>query len=158
MEDQIKKHYSKQEALLKIEHYCSYQERCQMEVRNKLYGFGLNSTDVNELLEGLVRKGFLNEERFACAYAGGKFRQKKWGRNKIIRELKLKQISEYCIKKAMKEIDASDYRNSLIKTAEKYAALHPTGSIYARKQKLLKYLMGRGYEYEECQQIMDVII
>jgi regulatory protein len=158
MEEKIKKYCSKQEAQLKIEHYCSYQERCQMEVRDKLYGFGLNSTDVNELLEGLVRKGFLNEERFACAYAGGKFRQKRWGRNKIIRELKSRQISDYCIKKAMKEIDAADYRNSLIKTAEKYAATHQTGSDYARKQKLLKYLMGRGYEYEECQQILDVII
>ncbi len=154
MEEKNKPKYGLNEAMLKIEHYCAYQERCQKEVKEKLFSYGLNSSEVNQLLEKLVSRGFLNEERFAKAFAGGKFRQKKWGRNKIVRELKLRQISEYCIKKALKEIDDADYSSTIEKTAAKYAAGLKSGTSFARKQKVIKYLMSRGFEYEQCHDII----
>lgn len=145
------------EARSKIERYCAYQERCHKEVSDKLYTFGLNSSEVAELQSEMVKKGFLNEERFARAFAGGKFRQKKWGRKKIIHELKLRQISAYCINKAMSEIDDDVYNGSLQKTAEKYASKVKAGSNAERKQKTLKYLLGKGYEYDVCQEILRTI-
>jgi regulatory protein len=147
-----------QEARPKIEYYCAYQERCHKEVTDKLYGYGLNTDEVRELLTHLVKAGFLNEERFARAFAGGKFRQKNWGKNKIIRELKLRGISEYCIKKAMSEIADDDYEDSLKQVAEKYLATHKGGPVWQLKQKALKHLVAKGYEYEECHKILQGIL
>ena len=92
-----------------ILHYCQYQERCHSEVRNKLYELGCNKDDVEQHIIDLIETGILNEERFAKAYAGGKFRMKQWGREKIRQQLKFRKISEYCIRKGLAEIDGNEY-------------------------------------------------
>jgi regulatory protein len=102
-------------ALEKIKHYCSYQERNHQEVKDKLYSFGLFASQVEEILSELISENYLNEERYAIAFAGGKFRMKDWGRIKIRYELKKNKVSDYCIKKALAQIDETDY----IKTAKK---------------------------------------
>ena len=102
-----------------ILHYCKYQERCHSEVRNKLYELGFTTPEVEQQIAGLIETGVLNEERFARAFAGGKFRMKQWGREKIKQQLKLRKISDYCIKKAMTEIDGDDYDETLNKLAYK---------------------------------------
>src|SRR5688500_741234 len=101
------------QALIKARNYCAYQERCQQEVRDKLYEWGLWPEAVENIIVELITDNFLNEERFATTFAGGKFRIKKWGRVKIKLELKKRKISEYCIKQAMKEIDEKDYLKTL---------------------------------------------
>src|SRR6478672_11099295 len=80
--------YTQHQALVKAEAWCAYQERCQQEVRDKIYSWGLHEHEVENVIAELISKNFLNEERFAKAYAGGKFRIKKWGRVKIRMELK----------------------------------------------------------------------
>ena len=110
---------SKEQALPKIKQYCTYQERCHAEVKEKLYAFGLYKKDVEQLMSQLIEENYLNEERFAIQYAGGKFRMNQWGRIKIKYALKQKQVSDYCIKKALKEINESDYKKTLQKLAEK---------------------------------------
>src|SRR5487761_1922976 len=97
------------QAATRIRHYCAYQERCHAEVKDKLYSFGLHKNEVEPILSELVSENFLNEERFAIQYAGGKFRIKHWGKIKIKQGLQQKQVSAYCIKKALKEIDEDDY-------------------------------------------------
>ena len=113
-----KKIHSAQEALKKACKYCAYQERSQQEVRDKLYELGLHKKDVELIISQLVTEGFINEERFAIAYAGGKFRIKQWGRIKIKYELKKKQVSEYCIKKALQQIKEDEYHEVLKKLAD----------------------------------------
>ena len=105
-----------QQALPKAKHYCAYQERCHSEVKEKLYGFGLNKMEAEQIISKLIEENYLNEERFAILYAGGHFRTKHWGRVKIKYELKKKMVSEYCIKKALASINSADY----IKTLNKY--------------------------------------
>lgn len=102
-----------------ILHYCKYQERCHSEVRNKLYELGLYKEDVEWHISNLISEGALNEERFAIAFACGKFRMKQWGKEKIRQQLKLRKISEYCIKKALAEIDGYEYEATLKKLVEK---------------------------------------
>ncbi len=155
MEHSGEKKYSAKEAIPKIEYFCDYRERCQKEVRDKLFSYGLRSTEVEEILAELVKKKIVNEERFAKAFAGGKFRQNKWGRKKIIIELKARNISAYCIQKALLEIEQDDYTGTIEKSAEKYAATLKGLSQFAAKQKTLKYLMNKGFEYDECQNIVD---
>src|SRR5437588_10925964 len=96
-------------ALAKAEHYCAYQERSQQEVRDKLYEWGLYPAGVENVIMHLIEGNFINEERFANAYAIGKFRQKGWGMIKIKQGLKFKKVSEPLIKKALKSINEDDY-------------------------------------------------
>lgn len=130
-----------------IYNYCNYQERSHKEVRNKLHELGCKTTEVNELIAELIEVGLLNEERYARAIARGKFRIKRWGRNKIISALKLQQISEYCIRKALTEIDEDEYIEVLKRLAEKrWAELSSERSKLIKKKKFYTFLLQRGFE------------
>jgi regulatory protein len=139
--------FTPQQAIPKIKQYCAYQERCHAEVKDKLYLFGLHRKEVDEIIVHLIGENYLNEERFAIQYAGGKFRIKHWGKNKIKQALKQKQVSDYCIKKALKEIDDTDYIKTFQKLAEqKLQSLKSEKNIFIKKRKLQDFLLGKGYE------------
>ena len=143
-----KKKLTKEQALQKLRHYCRYQERCHSEVKQKLYELGIRKTDHDEIMATLIEGGYLNEERFALAYAAGKFRIKQWGRIKIKYELKQKGISGYNIKKALEQINEEEYSKTLQKlTDEKYTALKSEQYLLRRK-KTMDYLLQKGYEME----------
>jgi regulatory protein len=147
-----KKHLTKEQALQKLKHYCGYQERSHSEVKEKLYSLGVWKQDHDELISSLIEENYLNEERFAIAFARGKFRMKQWGRVKIKYELKQKQVSEYCIKKALKEIEEEEYSMLLKKLAtEKYASLK-SEQYMVRKKKTMDYLLQKGFEMELIKQ------
>lgn len=142
-----KQQLTKEQAHQKAKHYCAYQERCHSEVKEKLYGFGLRKVEVEELLSTLIEEDYLNEERYAVQFTGGRFRMKHWGRVKIKYELKQKQVSEYVIKKAMKVIDEKDYMATLYKLYEqKEKLLSSEKNQFTKKRKLQDYLLQKGFE------------
>lgn len=143
-----KNQLTKEQALQKLKHYCGYQERCHAEVKQKLYDLGVWKKDHDNIIATLIEENYLNEERFAVMFAGGKFRMKQWGRKKILYALKEKQISAYCVKKAMQQIDEDEYGKVFGKIiTERYAALK--GEQYlVRKKKTIDYMIQRGYEIE----------
>lgn len=150
-----KKPLTKEQALQKLKHYCAYQERCHSEVKEKLYQLGVWKKDHDEIMASLIEENYLNEERFAIAYAGGKFRVKQWGRVKIKYELKQKQVSDYSIKKAMKQIDEEEYLSVLNKLAqEKYAALK-SEQYLLRKKKTMDYLLAKGFEADLVRKAVE---
>ena len=135
-----------EKALQKARHYCAWQERCHAEVKEKLYALGLRKAQVEEALSTLIEENYLNEERFARAFAGGKFRMKQWGKKKILAELKLKKVSEYNIRIAMNEIDNDDYQNTVIKlVTAKWKSLKNEQYI-TRQAKTLRYMQQKGFE------------
>ena len=143
-----KKSLTKEQAYQKLRHYCAYQDRCHSEVKNKAYLLGLRKPDVEELTSKLIEENCLNEERFAKAFAGGKFRIKQWGRMKIIGELKEKHISSYCIAAAMEEIDENKYKQVLHKLAVKrWNSISGTGTnLFVKMTKTRNFLLLKGYE------------
>ncbi|MBS1736556.1 MAG: RecX family transcriptional regulator [Bacteroidetes bacterium] len=144
------------QALEKIKGYCAYQERCHSDVINKLYSFGLNKNEVAEITAQLVSENYLNEQRFAIMFAGGKFRMKHWGKNKIIYELKQKQVSDYCIKKALTTIDFNEYETTFQKlAAQKLKTLKSEKNIFIKKKKLQTYLLSKGYESKEIYNLLN---
>lgn len=150
-----KKTLTKEQALQKLKHYCGYQERSHYEVKQKMYDLGVWKKDHDELLSALIEEGYLNEERFAIAFAGGKWRMKQWGRVKIRYELKQRQVSDYCIKKALKQIDETEYLGVLQKLAdEKYAELK-SEQYLNRKKKTIDYLLQKGFEMELVRTVLD---
>lgn len=139
-----------------ILHYCEYQERCHSEVRNKLYELGCVTQDIELHLAKLIENGVLNEERFAKAFAGGRFRVKQWGREKIRQQLRLRKISEYCIKKALLELDEVEYEKALSKLAyKKTAELAKERNRIAAKAKLFRYLVQKGYEVDLVKNVLN---
>lgn len=148
MEDEktFKKKYTPQQAKLKLEAWCAYQERSHFEVKEKLYSYGLYSNDVNDILSHLIQHNFLNETRFAEAYVSGKFKIKGWGRNKIKQGLKLKRVSDPNIKIGLKQLNTDDYFAMLTKLAAKKNKLIKEKNKLKRKYKLMSFLAAKGYE------------
>lgn len=146
------------QALPKVKYYCTYQDRCHNEVKDKLYGFGLNKSEVDMIVSTLIEEDYLNEERFAIMFAGGHFRTKHWGRVKIIYELKKKMVSEYCIKKALAGIDDQDYLKSLNKLAGiKLMSLKSEKNIFIKKKKLRDHLIMKGYERDLVYDVVNAM-
>lgn len=151
-------HFTPEQSIPKIKQYCAYQERCHAEVRDKLYSFGLNKIEVEEIISTLISENYLNEERFAIHYAGGKFRMKQWGKNKIKQSLKFKQVSDYCIKKALKEINEREYEKTFQKlTEQKLKTLKSEKNIFIKKRKLQDFLLQKGYENEMIREVVNKI-
>lgn len=151
-----RKQLSKEQALQKAKQYCAYQERSHAEVKEKLYSFGLYKQQVEELLSQLIEEDYLNEERFAIQFVGGKFRMKQWGRVKIKYELKQKQVSEYCIKKALKQIPEQEYLSTLQKlSAKKWTLIKKSDTNkYSRLAKLTDYLLQKGFELDLVRKVV----
>jgi regulatory protein len=143
-----KKFYTPAQAFDRISSYCAYQERSHKEVRNKLYEYGLHRGDVEELLAKLITEGFLNEERFAKAFAGGKFRMKKWGRNKIVHELESHGVTSKCIQKGLAELSDSDYKKTLRGLLVKKLDLTKEPNLFKKRDKAARFAIGKGYESE----------
>jgi regulatory protein len=142
----------------KIKHYCGYQERSHAEVKEKLYSFGLRKAEVEQLISKMIEENYLNEERYAIAFAGGHFRMKQWGKTKIKYELKQKRISDYCIKKALSLIDIEDYEKTFRSLADtKLKALKSEQNIFTKKKKLQNYLIGKGYEFDLIGKVVNEI-
>lgn len=154
-----RKTLTREQALQKLRHYCAYQERSHAEAKEKLYSFGLRKQAVEEALCQLIEEDYLNEERFAIQFAGGKFRMKQWGRVKIKHALKQKQVSDYCISKAMKQLDEKEYEKTLHKLAEqKWKTIKGEGvNLFVKMNKTTDYLLQKGYEHELIKEAIDLL-
>jgi regulatory protein len=137
-----------QQAREKIQRYCAYQDRSHSEVRNKLYELGVFSDDAEAVITELIQEGFLNEERFAKSFAGGKFRIKKWGRLKIENALEKKGVSKNCIRLGLKDINEEAYVETLRNLLEQKLESLEEQNIYIKRDKLSNYAIQKGYEPE----------
>ena len=144
-----------QQALQKLKHFCGYQERSHHETVQKLYSLGLYKKEVDTLLSQLIEENYLNEERYAIAFAVGKFRIKQWGKVKIKYELQQNRVSSYNIIKALKEIDETDYIKTLAALAtKKWTSLK--GEQYLNRQsKTNSYLLQKGFEQNLIAQAVN---
>ncbi|MDD5570328.1 MAG: regulatory protein RecX [Bacteroidales bacterium] len=142
-------------AIEKAKKYCAYQERAHSEVRKKLHEWGINEENVEGIISKLITERFINEERFAIAFARGKFRIKKWGKNKIKAELKKRKITEYCLNKALSEIDRKEYIKTLKEIILKKEKEIKEKSEIKRKRKLSQYAISRGFESELVWEVIN---
>ncbi|WP_276168986.1 regulatory protein RecX [Zobellia alginiliquefaciens] len=150
--------YSIEEAKRKLEGYCAYQDRCHKEVVAKLREMRMIPEAIDQIVVHLINENFLNEERFAQSFARGKFAIKKWGKKRIVSELKQRNISKYNITTALKEIDSEDYLKTLDALAEKRLSQITDQNPLRRKKKLADYLLYRGWEshlvYEKLKELV----
>lgn len=148
------KTYTVDEALLRMMKYCAYQERCHLEVEQKLKEMRMIPVAQEKITLQLMQDNFLNEERFAKALVRGKFLIKKWGRKKIEQQLQQKQISSFNKKTALLEIDPEQYYENLNEWATK-KSMQLGKLTYANQQKLYTFLYSKGYESELISEVIN---
>lgn len=134
------------DAKKKIEYYCAYQERCHDEVIQKLREMSLSVNEIDEVVVHLIQNNFLNEERFACSFARGKHRIKHWGKIRIVNELKFRNISQYNITKALKEITPEDYLMSFHFLSDRFWENITESNTLKKRKKFCDYLLRKGFE------------
>lgn len=134
------------EIVSKMEYYCSYQERCHADVAQKLREFSLSNDEKEELIVSLLQNNYLNEERFALLFSVSKFHQKKWGKLRIKNELKARQISDFLIQKALKEINSDEYDATFDLLAEHQWEQIREPNPLKKKKKFCDYLLRKGWE------------
>lgn len=153
------KTYTVSEATQRIERYCAYQERCHKEVQRKLKQMRMIPEAIDQIIHHLLQHNYLNETRFSQAFARGKFNIKKWGKNRIVRELKFREISKYNITLALKEIPEAEYHKAFHELAEKrMTQITSEENLQKKRKKLADYLLYRGWEsnlvWEKVRQLI----
>ncbi|MFK8060690.1 MAG: regulatory protein RecX [Polaribacter sp.] len=154
----LKKSFTVDEIKRKLEQYCVYQDRCHKEVEQKMRDYNLIPEAKELILLSLMKDNFLNEERFSKSFARGKFRIKNWGKQRIVRELKFKDISAYNIKTALKEIDEKEYITTIYRITENRNEVISEPNIYKRKKKLTDFLMRKGFEYDLIYKVVGEVV
>jgi regulatory protein len=152
------KSYTVKEALLLLERYCIYQDRCHVEVEKKIDDINMINEVKEHIIIHLIQHNFLNEERFAKSFARGKFNIKKWGKYKIKNELKFRKISTYNIKTAMAEIDDDTYFKTIETLVTKKANSLTEKNSFIKKKKVLNYLLQKGYEFKDVIEVINKIV
>ncbi len=147
--------YTVNEATRKMERYCTCQDRCHQEVLGKLREMRMIPEAIDKIMGHLIAHGFLNEERFARSFVRGKFRIKKWGRVRITRELKNRDISPYIIRMAFEELDDREYSDTLRDLARKRLSQLEGIDPRLQKKKLYDYLLYRGWESSRIYDQLD---
>ena len=153
-----RKTYTPSQAKPKIEKFCAYQERSHQQVKRKLQGYGLNGMDADILLVELMHANFLNEERYAMAYARGKFKIKGWGKAKIKQGLKREGVGEKLIQQALASLGMDDYLDTLNTLATKKWPLIKGASHIEKVFKLKRYLVGKGYDFEAIDKAIAQVV
>ncbi len=143
---QSKRVYKISEAKERIKDFCSLQDKCQWDVRKKLNQWGLLENTKDLIMMELIEDGFIDEERFSKSFCRGKFRIKKWGRLKIVNELKSKNISNVCIRKGLQQIKEEEYLKTLQELYDKKKSFLKDNNWFIKKGKIAKHLQQKGFE------------
>lgn len=152
--------YTLTEAMRKAENYCVYQERCHQEVISKLKSMRMIPEAIDVIMVHLIEHDFLNETRFSASFARGKHRIKNWGITRIVRELKMRGISEYNIKQGLKELEMEDYHSNFDVLAERHWNQMTEKNKMTKRRKFCDFLLRKGFEssmiYDKMKQLEKI--
>jgi regulatory protein len=153
-----RKRLTKEQALQKLRFYCRYQQRCQSEIKGKLFELGIDKKEHDQLMAELIKENCINDDRFAEAFVSGRFKMKQWGRKKIEKGLREKRISDEIAQKALEQINTNEYAAILGKLAkERYASLKHEQYL-TRKKKTMDYLMQKGFEADLIKDTLNNLL
>lgn len=136
---------------------CSRKEYCEFDIREKLSHATISPKDSNEIIAILKKLNMINDERYAMAYANDKFKFNKWGKQKIKTMLQMKYITEHIIELAIAQIDSNSHKEQCLALLQNKARSTKAKDIFELKNKLLRYAIGRGFDYETSLQALSEI-
>ncbi len=154
MTEKPKKAIKPQDALLRLEALCAQSEQCSMDIRQKLYRWGISASNSEKIIKKLIETRFVDDARFAVAYCRDKYRFNKWGKIKIIYGLRAKQISNIDIQNALAEINNEEYEEILVSLIKVKAKTIKDVNTYEGRTRLFRSIASRGYESSLIAQII----
>lgn len=125
--------------------YCSMEERCEQQVREKAVEKGMSNRDIHEFIVRLKHEGYLNEQRFATIFATSKLHQNKWGPEKITWELLQRNIDRKVIRKALQTVEEEEFVQTACQLIQKKYTQWQHLSAWEQEQKMKQFLHGKGY-------------
>lgn len=143
--------------IAKARKFCAYQERCIADVRKKLTVWNASPAQADKAVKELLAEDYINEDRFAGIFAIGKFRNNHWGKIRIRLELKQRKIHNKSIQDALSSIPEEEYREKLKKIITKKAAEYNESNPIHKKQKIITFAIGKGFETDEIYKALDEI-
>jgi len=142
-------------AYKKAAELCSKSEKCRFEIRTKLNSWGVQAGETETIIEKLIQQKFIDENRFANAYANDKFKYNKWGKNKIRAYLKALEIDGLLIQKAVNNISVSEYKTTAKKLISDKAKSIKEENLFQKKAKIMNFMMSKGFESELIMEIIE---
>mgnify|MGYP001358293715 CR=1 FL=1 len=146
---------NKKETISRLKKLCSKKEKCIKDIKKKLEEWNINDSDISEIVEILIKENYINEERYVKAYINDKVKFEKWGKNKIIYELRKKGIDENLIHKIINSYDNEEYYKNLKEIIEKKRKILKDDS-YENRRKLIRYLYSKGYSIDDINKFIDI--
>lgn len=133
--------------------YCSRTEHCVFDVMEKLSAAAVSEDDANEIVQELIRLGYIDELRYARAFVNDKFRFNKWGKIKIAHVLRQKKLASNVIQDALDTIDDEAYNQVLMQLIE---SKKKTTKATATQQRaaVMRFALSRGFEYETIMRLL----
>lgn len=148
-----------EEILIKLYQYCAYQDRCTQEVLDKMKELEVEIDEYDNYLAHLEDERFLDDARFVTSYVRGKFYHKSWGRQKIRHELKRRNVPLSIIEAGLREeIPEEDYLEKAYQLAIKKWDQTSDGDRFARREKVARYMVQKGYEFAAFQESLDELL
>ncbi len=151
-----KKRYTKQEAYIKLSAMCAACEYCRHDMLKKMANWDISEEEKLQVLELLVAERFIDERRFARAFARDKFRYNKWGRVRIAQEMKMRGIASADIDAGLEEIEDNDNLSLLRELINKKRPTVKGKNDFEIKAKLFRYAIGKGFAAEDIAKVISM--
>lgn len=154
----MRQHLAPEKALAKLASLCSRGEQAEADLRLKLKAWEIEPHECERIIQYLKDNGFLNEQRYACAFVHDKFRFNAWGRVKIAYALRQKHVSSEVIERALRDIDATEYYDGLLRLLRGKMQTMIGRNPMAARTALLRFAASRGFEHELCYKAVDDVL
>lgn len=148
------KEMTEQAAYNRLAALCSRTEYCLSDLRHKLQAWLLPEGADERILRRLQEEKYVDEERYACAFARDKFRQNRWGRQRVAMELRRRGIDDDHVAAALREIPDSDSDATLASLLRQRLRATKAKDDTELFLKLLRYSVGRGYSLDEAHRCL----
>jgi len=151
--------YSFSEAIIKIESWCAYQDRCTFEVEQKLTSWNISLEQQSEIIKHLLSNRFVDDKRFVESFISGKFKIKRWGKIKIKHHLIQKRIDKVSIQEGLKTIDLDAYLETMKHLAQKkFIEKKAKDDLWVIRRRVSTYLASKGYESDLIHDVVAEVV
>lgn len=147
------------EALARAAALCDKCEQCSPDIIRKLAAWGISASDTAKIIERLRQTRYLDDMRFARAYAHDKMAYSGWGRNKILQGLWAKRLGREYIEASCDELDEEEYNDIARRVIRSKVRSLPEGlSTYENRMKVMRFGVQRGFEARLVSQIINRLV
>ncbi len=146
---------TEQEAYLRLAALCAQAEHCEYEMQEKMRRWQLPDDAQARVMQRLVSERYVDDERFARAFANDKVKYNKWGRRKVEQALWLKHIADDIRQQVLDDISDGDYVTVLRPLLQQKRRSVKARNDYELRMKLIRFALGRGFTMDVIRQCIS---